>query len=671
VAFEDRPSITSSSERSEESVRAVKDVLSQKNGFISRDDIPDVGVDLQVELIKNGKATNNRFVVQIKSSRSLQQIKKGDKEFISYTFLTSRLGYLCRHSPGYGLVVTYDDSSSIAYYDFVENIITRLSFRKHPSVWQAQESVNIHIPVGNVLNAASAKIIHNALSVRFANHSVLISQRGLEYGIPVLEFKAEDSGIDFHDPKQVANFVQGFGALLFNRRDFDFLLGLIKQLSIQEIESSHEIRFIVAIAFAETGRLMDADYHLRKLLTITGDLSEEKVALVRLYAGKINFHLGRIDAKKYLGELRSVLPDIKLINNRFSIQLRIDHIELLLSFGIMTRELEYHLISQLYNTMRTIKESKLERYAQKILLLYAAGNLYQLGVNLLSSSITRLRIMGKTFGPLPLALRIQEARRVISITEDAMSVVQEVWESLDDKEKESQLGAHVHYRLASMFFEFSLNIFMLNSGKSGNEVYEPLYLIRYFSAITAYNMFIQKNQYDEAYSAIITAYELRELHDHLFTSRIQEPPIQDIVNRIEQLSAETGKARYQPLVKKYLSETLPQTLSQSDRSFIEMEDSEIEKFAQAFSTALELPKDRIENIIADVRAIKRFKNVIPDNDAELLQDLRHTSSPATLYASPVIHIGRCMRCDFSTRPSTEVDEIVKEYLSSHGESCSK
>lgn len=61
MAFNDKPIISESSERSEASVLCTKNLLSQKNGFICREDMPDLGVDLQVELIENGDATNNRF----------------------------------------------------------------------------------------------------------------------------------------------------------------------------------------------------------------------------------------------------------------------------------------------------------------------------------------------------------------------------------------------------------------------------------------------------------------------------------------------------------------------------------------------------------------------------------------------------------------------------------
>jgi len=102
-----------------------------------------------------------------------------------------------------------------------------------------------------------------------------------------------------------------------------------------------------------------------------------------------------------------------------------------------------------------------------------------------------------------------------------------------------------------------------------------------------------------------------------------------------------------------------------------MDDLEIDQYAKTFATALGLPENRIVHLVADLRAIKLFKSVIPDKDAELLQNLRHTLSIDTLYASPVIYTGHCFRCGFTTTPSAIVEDIIKEFSSSHGESCAK
>lgn len=672
MAFNDRPIIGESSKQSEESVRAVKQILSQKNGFISREDLPDVGVDLQVELIENGQATNNRFVTQIKSSKTLNWVTIDEEELISFTFLTSRLGYLCRHSPGYGLIIIYDDSSSIAYYDFVENIVNRLSSRQNPSEWQSQEHVNIHIPTSNVLDHDSSKLIHSIMTARFKNHSLLIAQRGLEYNIPILIPEVEGTSINFHDPTQVAKFIRDYGISLFNNRDFEFLLGLIQKLTIHEIESSLDIRYIVAIAFVESGKIIDADYHLHKLRAILDGLDKEKAALLRFYSAKVDFRFGRIDAQKYILEIKSVIPDMKLTANRLSARINIDFLELVLSFGDRSRETEERLLVQLRDTIKLVSESNIEQHIRNILLLYAAGNLYQLGINLLTRSITRLRILEKTFGPPPLYFRIAEAKRVMGVIDAATSILEDVWRGLDEKEMNGRLGAHVQYRLASMFFSFELNMLILNNGERDQEsIAESLYTKRYSSAIAAFNYFVQEQEYDEAYSSLTTADEIGELYKYHFGKAIQGPSAQDLQDRINQLSKETGREPHHSLVKQFIDESLPEIQKQTAHDFANMADPEIIKFAETYAATIGLPHDRIKNIISDSLAIKRFKNAVPDKNAELLQDLRHASSLSTLYASPIIHIGRCLHCGFSTKPSLDVDDIIKEYLSTHGQLCTK
>jgi len=497
------------------------------------------------------------------------------------------------------------------------------------------------------------------------------TQRGFEFNIPVLIPEVEGIGIDFHDPTQVAKLIRDYGISLFNNRDFEFLLGLIEKLTIREIESSLDVRYIVAIAFVESGKIIDADYHLRKLRAISDGLDKEKAALLRFYSAKVDFRFGRIDAQKYLLEIQKIMPDMQLPANRLSIRINIDFIEVGQSFGNSRRETQERLLLQLGDTIKLVSESKIEQHTKNILLLYAAGNLYQLGINLLITSITRFRIVEKTFGPPPLYLRIAEAKQVISVIDAATSIVQDVWSALEEKERSGRLGAHVHYRLASMFFLFNFNMLMLNSGERDHEFPEDLYAQRYSSAIAAYNYFIQELEDDEAYSSLTTADEIGELYKYHFGKAIQGSSAQDLKDRINRLSKETGREPHHSLVRKYLDESLPEMQKQDAHGFTIMADPEIIKFAETYAATMGLPHDRVKYIISDSLAIKRFKIAVPDKNAELLQDLKHTSSLKTLYASPTIHIGRCLRCGFSTKPSTDVNDVIKEYLTIHGQSCTK
>ncbi|MFC2152916.1 DUF4365 domain-containing protein, partial [Bacteroidota bacterium] len=128
MTFFDNPIVDESSKISEESVLHVKGLFSRKNRFISREETPDYGVDLDVELIKNNGASGLKFAIQIKSSKNLKYINQSS--VVSFKFKTSRLGYLSRRKPAYGIIIVYDDNTQIAYFEYVETIIDARYFIK-------------------------------------------------------------------------------------------------------------------------------------------------------------------------------------------------------------------------------------------------------------------------------------------------------------------------------------------------------------------------------------------------------------------------------------------------------------------------------------------------------------------------------------------------------------
>jgi len=58
MAFNDAPVVEDNSKRSEESVDAVRVFFTKRNGFVYREEAPDYGVDVNVELITHLKKTS-------------------------------------------------------------------------------------------------------------------------------------------------------------------------------------------------------------------------------------------------------------------------------------------------------------------------------------------------------------------------------------------------------------------------------------------------------------------------------------------------------------------------------------------------------------------------------------------------------------------------------------
>ena len=91
MAFEDNPQIDENSERSEESINAIKNILTRKNGFVCREEYPDTGIDLNVELVyqdENYRSVKSRkFPIQAKSCKTPNIIKKNGIEFLKPALL--------------------------------------------------------------------------------------------------------------------------------------------------------------------------------------------------------------------------------------------------------------------------------------------------------------------------------------------------------------------------------------------------------------------------------------------------------------------------------------------------------------------------------------------------------------------------------------------------------
>ena len=118
MAFNDLPNVDTYSKNADKSETKLRELLSQENNFICRQDVPDKGCDFDVELINNDRALNWRFPIQIKSMEKLNLIN--NNQFISYSFETSRLGYLLRRPISGGLIVFYSLQENKCFYEYAD-----------------------------------------------------------------------------------------------------------------------------------------------------------------------------------------------------------------------------------------------------------------------------------------------------------------------------------------------------------------------------------------------------------------------------------------------------------------------------------------------------------------------------------------------------------------------
>jgi hypothetical protein len=330
MSFSDNPIVDIASKNSEESVNAVRSSFTLKNGFIRRKEDPDYGVDEDVELIIENQASSKKFAIQIKSVAKANFIENDGIKYITLQFKSLRLGYLCRRPPAYGIIIIYDDSTQISYYEYVEEICNRLNNRNNNDNWKEIDKPTIHIPITNILNHDSLEKIHQKMVDRHINNQFLLIAYGDKYNIPVYQDNITNHKIDFDNPQTIAKFLSDNGLKLFNHNDLSIIYHLLSKLTIADILKSAELILLASITYCESGRFIDADYFLKKSEKIR-DFDNNQKNLWSFTRYKTDFALGNYEYKKYLSKLQDLTKTVSGSFNNIVLEINIIFIKLLIS----------------------------------------------------------------------------------------------------------------------------------------------------------------------------------------------------------------------------------------------------------------------------------------------------------------------------------------------------
>ena len=296
MGLKDRPLVDTSAEHASLSLNELRRYFQEINGFIAREDHPDKGCDLLVELIDDGKATNWRFPVQVKSI--LEPKVVGGGAFITYPFELSRLGYLLEYKPLVGLVIFYAVKEKKFYYEYVEQIYFRLK-DQHPSDdWKDQEKANIHIPVENVLTLECTKELHQKMAVIFSRHNNMYRQNAINYNLPSVEHEQRgESAKPLAERAEYTLRMQGMQ--LYQQRRISFLYKLLCAVSNHTVINDSEIMVIAGMTYHEMGLYVDAEYYLSKAIN-KKDLNSFARQSAEWTKAKNDFRLSKIDLDTFI-----------------------------------------------------------------------------------------------------------------------------------------------------------------------------------------------------------------------------------------------------------------------------------------------------------------------------------------------------------------------------------
>lgn len=655
MAFNDDPVVDANSERSEESVLQVKLIFNRKSGFICRDETPDYGVDINIELITEHGATSKIFPVQVKSDETVEIITYQQEQYVSVRFKTSRLGYLCRRPPTYGIITIYDEKNKVTYFDYVESIVNRLTEHRDDEYWKLQDEVQIRIPL-NVLNEVSSINIHKMMSRRFASHDSLLDAYGHMYRIPTFKNKTANKPTDFNNPNEIEQFLKESGLHLFNSKSFDMIVGLLGRLSNPIITKSKELTLLAAITYGQVGMTMESEYHLKSSTRFPQAYDEDERFMLDYTRLMVTFKKGEIDHTKFYGALQ----EIKLRSKNAVNNLTID-INLIYSKFTDGSVVDENILVAIYEVLAKIEEASIAGRDRNILKLLNLENLHNYGTGLYLKDGSRFKLQQKMGLRVPMSDRLKRVNAIARILNDATDQTHAILKGAIE-ENDQLVIAYASYYEARFFFMKNFQTMMLDpvEARKSSFAESDLFENNLNFCYHAVTLFFELSMFHEAHQSLSCALDILNLYWVLFDKGIGPKTLVEVTTDLRNLELTSGLQHYESIVESSYK-SLRSESTQVSRPWSPVPDDKVQQYAQIVLDAYGIPQDRLVNIVSDIKAYKTFEQQCSNPDLVLLQDLSHLRSLSTTYSDPPVYVIKSTKTGIKSKRSTNVNELLDLY----------
>lgn len=658
MAFSDLPIIDKPSLNADESATALRGVISQRNGFIPREDVPDKGCDFDVELVNDiAQATNWRFATQLKSVERLALVN-GDN-FISYAFETSRLGYLLRRTPATGILVIYSVEQRKLYYELADVLYNRLLEERGNEDWKQNEKVNIRIPVQNELNETSAANLRNLFLKRFENAELMQRSHGAKYDLPTINVAGDDA-LDMHSMDSIKRALKKYGIALLSRYDINMVFSMVNKLPMPEINSDKELQIIAAVVFCEAGKHAEAAYYLERIER-RKDIEPHEVEMISFAKIKNDFSLARIDLEQFFekctrlratlgGSQNGITLDINLMYYRL---LRLKPLENIPDDMWTTIRQTYREIAALTNTddlIRALLESwNTDNYS------YLIGN-----------ARTKVYAEVRVRESIQMPLSVNEKRlQVLSMADNELELTKHL-EGLQRRSRELDkplLMANVILIYNRHRLSHELDLISFGIAKvEGIPQHIAMLHEHIGQAIRAYNIFVEESRFKEAYQSLCNTIDLITIAREWYNST-QEYNDDYFFGLRRMLEADLEIEPYDSPIIKLIAQ-YPQAYVQRPphpSDYAGMDDAQIDYMATIVCKSLGIPTKRTVNIINEMKAYRLFYQRCQNPVYQLLQ---YDSIPRTTdnrYERPIQFVIRSSITGLETRPGTDMNDLLQHW----------
>jgi len=643
MAFNDNPKVDDNAKRSDESVTTVLQLFSRKEGFICREENPDYGVDLDIELIDDkSEASAEKFAIQIKSTNKTKTLKNTiNQNHISFKFKTSRLGYIARRKPGYGLIVLYDEKTKISYYDYIENLIERISNHKKNDNWRDQDEVQIHIPKSNVLDKKSVKEIYYKIRLRFQNINTLLSNHGKSYNIPVFKEDTENK-------LSSSNNLEFLAPILINKQKFKLLCEELSKLSSNEIRKSRELCFYAAIAYCETGDMLEAKHYLSRCKAFKKYLNKEQIELLSLIEPKIEGMLGNISIKEFQSQIEGETSKIQSSLNKCNLKINLLASQVLdiMQTSNYNKDFEKNLVI-FFEELENLDIKQEHKYS---FIIQHCDTLYSYYESFIASIITEQRIKESLniSNNIDISNLISRAKHIQNETIKKLNSVT----NSDIFKTSNELKSEFAILQGKMFLnKISTNIFL--KYEIDSEVIKEKYNATLYNLSKAYEVFFNLTDYRKAYLCLNYSLDLRTLFNKYFKFKKDEKEDEKLRKRISYIETEIGTKKYDSQIEKTLSNSQKTGKLTIQEYFQEMTDEDLEYTVKTLVKIKNIPIKNIQNLREEIKSFRKFYKACDNPNLEL-----NIARENNLYNTKSSYVVIFKDSGLSTTEKSNIEDII-------------
>jgi len=614
MSFEGLPKIDDNAKNAELAENKFRQLFSMANKFISRQDIPDKGCDFDVELIRPENAASNcRFPVQVKSIKSPVFIESGTK--LSYTFETSRLNYLLKRPFAVGLVAIYAVDTDTFYYEFADRILEDINSRNSEKDWQSQKQIAIHISTQNVINLNALANIHRIFSLRFERAAKLQLTHDTNHDLQASSITNQSKRFNLDKVEDIIAFLNEYGLYLLNNYNLRPLYAAFKKIPVDSFIENETVLLIAMIVFCEVGELAESIYYATKLkrhLPLAPELRlSHEICLI-----KNDYNLGYSAPIEYIDRLTALNLDDIDAADKAMLSMNITRAKMMeIKFFDENRDTLVGEVIANFSKIENIEEKDGRKFFLK---LWNVENYSIITASNFQKSIMDFRFAFLTGNPVGQGIRLQIENRIISEQNFIKKQLAEIVR-IAERKGSRNLQACAYDIYTSNFIQYQLGL-LLEIGVVESVTDRKYFYKAYNYAIKTFEMFQELCMYKNAYIALHYWNEIIKLTEYHYPGTIPS----EVVDQISSIQAQYERNLDISKTESVVDNTLAKMSAMNDpnadmESIRNLTDDQILHLSRQILRMLNLPDDRLQNIVADQKALRLYYQKCRDEAYSVLR----------------------------------------------------